>query len=377
MKLAVVGIQGLPNKYGGFETLASYIAEGLAGKHQVTVYCSGKDMQPVGDIVVDAVALDAVASVALPAHFKNAALKYVNLSSHGFWGMLYDMVCLRSALKNNDAVLLLGFGAGFYMPFISKKNAGKIILNFGGLDWQRSKWSPLAKFVIKLSEKLLVKNAGIVVADNPKIKSYIFENYGREATLIAYGGDQAVPETPTPQDLQKYPFVKERYAFAVCRIQPDNNIILQLEAFKNESLPFVLVGNWQDSSFGIQTKAKYSAYNNLILLDAVYDLRTLNMLRSNCALYVHGHSAGGTNPSLIEAMHLGLNICAYTSGYNEATTEGLAQYFDSEASLRAQISITDAVHLNNKKMQAVAAQKYTWKAVVAAYENLCTAAANK
>jgi hypothetical protein len=150
MKLAVVGIQGLPNKYGGFETLASYIAEGLAGKHQVTVYCSAKDMQPVGDIVVDAVALDAVASVALPAHFKNAALKYVNLSSHGFWGMLYDMVCLRSALKNNDAVLLLGFGAGFYMPFISKKNAGKIILNFGGLDWQRSKWSPLAKFVIKL-----------------------------------------------------------------------------------------------------------------------------------------------------------------------------------------------------------------------------------
>jgi glycosyltransferase involved in cell wall biosynthesis len=263
------------------------------------------------------------------------------------------------------------------MPFISKKNAGKIILNFGGLDWQRSKWSPLAKFIIKLSEKLLVKKAGTIVADNPKIKSYIFDNYGREAALIAYGGDQAVPETPTPQDLQKYPFVKERYAFAVCRIQPDNNIILQLEAFKNESLPFVLVGNWQDSSFGIQTKAQYSGYNNLILLDAVYDFRTLNMLRSNCALYVHGHSAGGTNPSLIEAMHLGLNICAYASGYNEATTEGLVQYFNSEASLRAQISITDAVHLNNKKMQAVAAQKYTWKAVVAAYENLCKAAANK
>jgi hypothetical protein len=76
-------------------------------------------------------------------------------------------------------------------------------------------------------------------------------------------------------------------------------------------------------------------------------------------------------------MHLGLNICAYASGYNEATTEGLAKYFDSEASLRAQISLIDTVHLNNKKMQAVAAQKYTWKAVVAAYENLCIAAANK
>jgi hypothetical protein len=261
----------LPNKYGGFETLASYIAEGLADKHQVTVYCSGKDMH------------------GSPTHYKNVALKYVNISSHGFWGMLYDMVCLRSALKKNDAVLLLGFGAGFYMPFISKKNAGKIILNFGGLDWQRSKWSPLAKFVIKLSEGLLVKKAGTIVADNPKIKSYIFENYVREAALIAYGGDQAVPEKPAPQDLQKYPFVKERYAFAVCRIQPDNNIILQLDAFKNESLPFVLVGNWQDSSFGIQTKAQYSVYNNLILLDAVYDIRTLNMLRSNCALYVHGH----------------------------------------------------------------------------------------
>ena len=118
-------------------------------------------------------AVAAAAATALPAHYKNAALKYVNISSHGFWGMLYDMVCLRSALKNNDAVLLLGFGAGFYMPFISKKNASKIILNFGGLDWQRSKWSALAKFAIKLSEGLLVKKAGTIVADNPKIKSYI------------------------------------------------------------------------------------------------------------------------------------------------------------------------------------------------------------
>ncbi len=95
MKLAVVGIQGLPNKYGGFETLASYIAEGLAGKHQVTVYCSAKDMQPDGDV---GAAVAATAPVTLPAHYKNAALKYVNISSHSLWGMLYDKVCLRSAL---------------------------------------------------------------------------------------------------------------------------------------------------------------------------------------------------------------------------------------------------------------------------------------
>jgi glycosyltransferase involved in cell wall biosynthesis len=362
MKLAIVGIQGLPNKYGGFETLASKLVQGLSTLHDITVYCSATDMLGGGMRARD-----------LPTHYNNAALHYINCSSHGMAGILFDTMSLRHALKNNDAVILLGFGAGLYMPFVSSANAKKIILNFGGLDWKRSKWSALAKFVIKLSEKLLVKKAGTLVADNELIQKYILDRYGLNAALIAYGGDQAVPEKPTPQDVQNYPFVNGRYAFAVCRIQPDNNCTMQLEAFKNASIPFVMLGNFKDSAFGNQTKANYSKYPNLILLDAIYDIRTLNMLRSNCVLYVHGHAAGGTNPSLVEAMHLGLSICAYASGYNEATTNGLAQYFNSEASLRAQINLVDTVHLNNKKMQDMAAQKYTWIAVTAAYQELCAA----
>ncbi|MBU6263118.1 MAG: DUF1972 domain-containing protein [Bacteroidetes bacterium] len=365
MKLAVVGIQGLPNKYGGFETLASKLVEGLSAVHDITVYCSAPDMLGNGKLGNELRVQD------LPTHYHNATLHYINCSSHGMAGMLYDTLALRHALKNNDAVIFLGFGAGLYMPFISSANAKKIILNFGGLDWKRSKWSPLAKFIIKLSERLLVKKSGIIIADNTLIQDYILDTYCREASLIAYGGDQAMPESPTTNDTEQYPFVKSKYAFAVCRIQPDNNIIMQLEAFKNASMQFVIVGNFKDSDFGKRTIQKYSKHSNLILLDAIYDTRTLNMLRSNCALYIHGHSAGGTNPSLVEAMHLGLSICAYASGYNEATTHGLAQYFTSEASLMAQINLADTVHLNSKKMQEIAVQKYTWKAVVAAYEALC------
>lgn len=371
MKLAVVGIQGLPNKYGGFETLASKLVEGLSAVHDMTVYCSAPDMLGNNKLGNELRAKD------LPTHYNNAALQYINCSSHGIAGMLYDTLSLRHALKNNDAVIFLGFGAGLYMPFVSSTNAKKIILNFGGLDWKRSKWSPLAKFVIKLSEHLLVKKSGTIIADNTLIQSYILDTYGRGAALIAYGGDQAVPEASTTNDIKEYPFVKSKYAFAVCRIQPDNNIIMQLEAFKNVSMPFVMVGNFKDSDFGVRTKANYSKHPNLILLDAIYDTQTLNMLRSNCALYIHGHSAGGTNPSLVEAMHLGLSICAYASGYNEATTHGLAQYFKDEASLREQINLVDTVHLNSKKMQEIAAQKYTWKGVVAAYEALCLAVVKK
>jgi glycosyltransferase involved in cell wall biosynthesis len=247
--------------------------------------------------------------------------------------MLYDMISVNDAVKKNDVVLLLGLGAGYLLPFLSKKKLSKIILNFGGLDWKRDKWALPAKKVIHISEKLLVKYSPLIVADNKAIQSYIESNYQKQSALIAYGGDQAFPAAITEKDIEQYPFLKQPYAFCVCRIQSDNQIELLLASFAETSIPFVLVGNWNSSSFGIKIRKKYQSIPNLFMLDAIYEPTALNKLRSNCMIYMHGHTAGGTNPSLVEAMYLGLPIAAYASAYNESVTQNKAVYFKDFTSL--------------------------------------------
>jgi glycosyltransferase involved in cell wall biosynthesis len=146
-----------------------------------------------------------------------------------------------------------------------------------------------------------------------------------------------------------------------------------LDAFNAQNeLPLVMVGNWNNSAYGIKTKEKYRNYKNLVLLDAIYDREKLDVLRSNCSLYIHGHSAGGTNPSLVEAMYLGLPIFAFASGYNEYTTENRAIYFDSSASLLNLIDTRinlDLVEMG-KNLKQIADKSYRWKTIAEKYREL-------
>ena len=354
IKLAIVGIEGLPNKYGGFETLASYLVKYLGSEFKTTVYCSSVDLPNKNDF------------------YESAALKNISLSSHGWQGVFYDILSLKDALKNNDVVLFLGFGAGIYFPILSKKDSAKIVLNFGGLDWQRSKWGAITQKIIRYFESLMVMNVNWVIADNKKIADYIQSTYHKIPVEIAYGGDQ-VKQFPLSEELKnQFPFLSHKYACAVCRIQPDNNIELILDTFSKIDYPLVMIGNWDATAYGMKCKEKYAGFSNIHLLDAIYDADRLNMIRSNCSIYIHGHSAGGTNPSLVEAMHLGLNIFAYKSGYNEITTHQLAIYFDSVDSLVEQILLfkeLDQVD-NRQSMRDYAMHNYTWQQIADKYREL-------
>lgn len=354
MRLSIVGVRGIPNNYGGFETLAEYLVEHLAKDFDITVYCSSRDMDSA------------------PKEYKGAKLLYIPVSSHGASGIVYDSMALMHAVKNSDKIILLGFGAGFIMPFLSKYRS-KIILNIGGLDWKRNKWSPFQQRVIKSAERLLMKYCGQLVSDNKGIQDYISETYGRQSTLIAYGADQAERQPIDPESLKEHPFLSGAYAFSVNRIQPDNNIDMILSAFsKRPEVPFVMVGNWTDSDYGIRTRMAYSKFKNLYLLDAIYGRRRLDILRSNCQFYIHGHSAGGTNPSLVEAMYLGLPVFAFASGYNEYTTEYNALYFKDLAGLERLIDTRDEVELKSmgSHLEQIARKLYLWKVVATAYKGL-------
>lgn len=356
MKIAIVGIQGLPNQYGGFETLSEFLVKYLGKEHEFTVYCSSIDQK------------------GRPDKFLDAKLKYYDITSHGGKGIMFDCKCLLNAAHGDyDVILILGFGAGPIMQFLSKKVKRKCVVNFGGLDWKRDKWSKKAQKVIKTCEKLLVKNAACIISDNQKIRDYVTEEYHKESELIAYGGDQASPLPITDELLEKYPFLGGKYAFEVARIQSDNNIEMLLQAFiKAQEMPLVLVGNWKSTDWGRSIKAKYKNEKPLVLLDAIYDKSVLDVLRSNCYLYVHGHSAGGTNPSLCEAMYLGLPIVAFSNGYNENTTNFNAKYFTDADQLCKIVKTVSKDELDAMRplLKAYADEHYRWEYIAKMYEKI-------
>ena len=354
MKLAIVGIQGIPNNYGGFETLSEYLVKYLSKDFDITVYCSSKDLQT------------------RIKSWNGAKLKYIPVTSHDAKGIIYDSLSLIHACFNSDKILFLGFGGGFVIPFL-KRFKSKIILNFGGLDWKRDKWGSQVQKAIRFAEKNLVKNSSVVISDNTGIQNYIRKEYHIDAPLISYGGDQAqnLPITKEYQD--KYPFLSGKYAFTVTRIQRDNNIDMILKAFESSTnLPIVMVGNWNSSEYGVQTKSKYQNNDKLILLDAIYDRNVLDVLRSNCTFYVHGHSAGGTNPSLCEAMYLGLPVIAFSSEYNEFTTDNKAIYFRNAEELTSIMNNKNLLNLKEigNNMKVIAEKLYIWEKIASQYKEI-------
>ena len=185
---------------------------------------------------------------------------------------------------------------------------------------------------MKLSEKMAVKYSDILIGDNKGITYYIKSEYSKtvknkRVELIAYGGDQ-ISRFQDNFLFERYPFCREPYSVTVCRIEPENNVHVILEAFSemlDETLVFV--GNWEKSEYGRSLKEKFSVCKNIHLLAPIYEPHIVNWLRSNAHVYIHGHSAGGTNPSLVEAMNLSIPILAFDCVYNRATTEEKCLYW--------------------------------------------------
>ena len=145
------------------------------------------------------------------------------------------------------------------------------------------------------------------------------------------------------------------YACTICRIEPENNCHLILEAFSKTDIPLVFIGNWNLSAYGRELKAEYGRFCNIHIVDPVYDREQLFVLRKQCLFYIHGHSAGGTNPSLVEAMSCGAPILAFDVGY-WSTPEELAALAHGNRE-----EISDC-------MEQLADEYYTWRKVVGQYE---------
>lgn len=354
-KVAVIGTVGLPAKYGGFETLAEYLVAEKSREYDFLVYCSTKAYEQHS------------------TSYRGAQLKYMPLKANGVQSIPYDILCMLHAVFRTDILLVLGVSGCIILPFIKWFSNKKIVVNIDGLEWKRDKWGTAAKKFLKFSEKLAVNYADIVVADNKVIQEHVKERYGKEAVLIPYGADHCRAQEISEDVLQEFPFLKDPYAFKVCRIEPENNIHLILEGLAAYGkLNLVIIGNWENSAYSRKLRETYKKHKNLYLLDPIYDQHKLNQIRSNCFVYVHGHSAGGTNPSLVEAMYLKLPILAYGVQYNRETTHNRALYFQDKDSLVSALENMEEAQRNNiaTEMFNIAKEKYTWKIVADQYAAL-------
>lgn len=354
-KISIIGIVGVPAKYGGFETFADYMSQYIDDGFDLTIYCSAKSYKDK------------------PKHYNKAKLKYIPMKATGIQSIPFDILSILSSLKSSDILLVLGSSGAIILPLVVLFTSKKIIFNMAGLEWKRSKWNKLARWYLKFSEKIAVKYSDVIVVDNQGLQEYIQSEYKIDSTVIAYGGDQVKKRLLTNQLKDQYAFLKQPYYLSVARIQPDNNIDIILEAFSKmpeESLVFV--GNWEFSDYGKKLKHKYLNVVNIHLLDAIYDLNILDQIRSNCVAYIHGHSSGGTNPSLVEAMHLELPIIAFDVNFNKYTTQNEALYFSNANELIDMIKQKDIdmFKLCARKMKVIADQLYTWKYIIDQYESL-------
>ena len=358
MRLAIIGTAGVPAKYGGFETLAEQLVLQWQDQFDLTVYNSTHYYRP---------------EERRPT-WEGAKIVYVPIKPNGLQSILYDIWSMIHALLHSDVLLVLGVSGCIFLPFLKLFSNKQIIVNVDGLEWRRAKWKGLARKFLIYSEQMAIRYADQIVADNKAIQKYIHERYNQSSWMIEYGGDHCEQETLSAKLLKKYPFLNKDYTCSVCRIEPENNIHLILEAFRISRMPLVIIGNWDHSEYGRNLLNQYSKYRNLHLLPPIYNIRILNQIRSNTSLYIHGHSAGGTNPSLVEAMYLGLPVVAFDVIYNRITTEGKALYFSDAADLVQQLLILDDASLREvrQKMQFIAEKRYRWQVIAQAYAQIIT-----
>lgn len=312
MKILITGTRGIPNNYGGFEQFAENLSKNLR-KHGHNVFVYNSHNHIYQSKVWNGVKI---------IHKFDPEYK---LGSFGQF--LYDLFCIKDSRKRKaDIILQLGYTSNSIWWWLLP-NKPIIITNMDGLEWQRSKYTKKVQGFLKFAEKLAVKHSNYLVADSVAIQNYISENYKVDSTYIPYGTD--IFESPMSLILEKYNLTEYKYDLLIARLEPENNIETILNGFleANVDRDFLVIGNFE-TKYGRYLKETFDN-QKIKFIGSVYDQDTLNNLRYYSNIYFHGHSVGGTNPSLIEAMASNALICAHNNQFNRYILGEDAYYFDN------------------------------------------------
>lgn len=365
MKIAFISTRGIPNHYGGFEQFAECVSVRLAQRgHDVTVY--SPHYHPFQEKVYKGVRLKHVYSPE----------KWMGSSVGSFF---YDYQCLKDALKREDFDII--YDAGYtsivpaYMRFNVRKMTRPVIMtNMDGLEYKRAKYNWWVQRFLLWEERMAVKYSHYLIADNMGIRDYFLEKYGKESRYVAYGAD--IPEGYREDCLQEFGLTRDGYLLIIARMEPEYNIEMAIEGYRASTQygrrPLIIVGRLT-TSFGKRLAARYSGDEYVRFVGGIYDNDKLNAIRHFSFAYFHGHSVGGTNPSLLEAMAAECFILSHDNVFNRVILGDHAVYFQSKEEVTAILNgLDETVGLyredyTRENLEKVRTQ-YSWDKVVDDYE---------
>ncbi|MEM6894850.1 MAG: DUF1972 domain-containing protein [Bacteroidota bacterium] len=358
LKIAILGTRGVPNHYGGFEQFAEFFSV-FAQKEGHEVYVYNSHNHPFQESTF---------------HGVKILHKYDPEYILGTFGQfIYDFNCILDSRKRKfDVILQLGYTSSSIWGWMLPKKS-VIISNMDGLEWKRSKYSrPVQKF-LKVAERLAVKTSDFLVSDSIGIQDYLLKEYKASSEFIAYGAE--VFSNPNQEVLKAYNVKPYQYNMLIARMEPENNIEVILDGVElsDSEERFLVIGNYNSTKFGKYVKQKFSNSKKIEFLGGVYNLEHLNNLRYYSKIYFHGHSVGGTNPSLLEAMASNTLIVAHDNPFNKSILQKNAFYFQNSTDVKEHLESLDKSNYQEfvKTNFDEVKEKYNWGIINGKYLSFC------
>ena len=380
----IVGAKGIPAKYGGYESFVEQLTARQVSKDIHYFVACRKDLSDnKNDIFTH----------------NNATCFNVDVPNVGpARAILYDIKAMEWSIKyikeNNIEKPLIYVLACRIGPFINKykkqlkRLGGKLYVNPDGHEWLRAKWSKPVRKYWKISEQLMVKHADLLVCDSLNIEKYIqtqYKKYNPQTTFIAYGADikQSTLENDSTELLdwyKKFDLEANNYYLIVGRFVPENNYETMIREFmrsKSEK-DLVIVTNVEKNTFfnNLKESTEFESDKRIKFVGTVYNQNLLKKIRENAYGYLHGHSVGGTNPSLLEALASTRLNLLYNVGFNKEVAESSALYWNKETgNLSSLINSTDRLEEKEiNKLDELSTSRisdnYSWNKIVNDYEKL-------
>lgn len=358
--LLILGTRGIPASHGGFETFAEHLALYLAERGwNVGVYCQEEVTQVDQRIRSE--------------RWRGIELITIQVSSNGPRATLeFDAISTHHAASRQGVSLVLGYNSGLYLPYLRLRGR-KIITNMDGIEWRRPKWSKPVRAWFWVNEWIAAWASHLLVADHPAIAEHLATRRSRRAiAMIPYGG---VPvEAASEAPVRALGLEPGRYLVSIARIEPDNSILPLVKAFSRQrrGAKLVVLGSFDpDNAYHASVLA--AAGEEVVFPGAIYDGATVQALRYHARAYVHGHTVGGTNPSLVEALWAGNAVIAHDNVYNRWTAGEAGLFFKDEAGcagLMQQVLQDDGLVARlSAAARARAVAEFSWGPVLAQYES--------
>jgi glycosyltransferase involved in cell wall biosynthesis len=359
--VSILGTRGIPARHGGFETFAERFALYLINNNwKVTVYCQENGTNDV-----------------YHSYWKGIELVHISIPQKEAIGtIVFDWKSTIHASKRCAPVLILGYNTAIF-SLIYRIKGIKSIINMDGIEWRRKKWSFIEKIWLYLNEKAGTLLATHLIADHPEIKRHLSAFcHTRKITVIPYGADILNKSSTNEIILKQFNVAAGKYCLLIARPEPENSILEIISAYsaKIRNIPLVVLGKYNPKSNIYHKTVLESASNEVKFVGAIYNQEIVKTLRYFTCLYIHGHTVGGTNPSLVEALGACNPILAHDNIFNRWVAGRRAEFFknqfECEEKLSRLLSDNDKLNIMKEDSKMKACNNFSWEKINADYEKL-------